>query len=65
MTIPQAVKLAIGALRKEAQRLAFDANLAEKLGATAPEAVRASRDRRRILAAIETLGRMGRSSRCG
>lgn len=51
----QALKLAIAALKAEKQRLAFDANMHDLRGAEYPQAVAASKKRKRIVQAIETL----------
>jgi hypothetical protein len=48
MTLPQAAQLAVKVMRAEVNRLAFDANLAERLGAAIPEAVKAAKERRRF-----------------
>ena len=59
MTLPQAVKVAIESMRAEAQRLASDANLCDRVGLKEPGTIRASKRRRRLLEAIATLAEMG------
>jgi hypothetical protein len=55
MTLPRAVRLAVEAMRLEVKRLAFNANIADRLKVTAPEAMKASKRRRELLNAITLL----------
>ena len=55
MTLQQAARLAMEAMRAEVKRLAVDANLCDRLGLKEPGTLRASKRRRRLLAAIATL----------
>jgi len=52
MTYARALRLAADALRAEAQRLAFEANLRDRFGLDDPGAVRASRRRAELQAAM-------------
>ena len=51
----KALRLAVAALRKQAQRLAVDANLHDVYHADYPHAVNASQERKLLLEAIEEL----------
>lgn len=55
MTHAQARRIAIQAIESEIKRLAVDANMHERLGATYPAAVKASARRRALRAAIAKL----------
>jgi hypothetical protein len=55
MTLRQALRLAIRAIQAECKRLAFDANLAERLGADYPGAREAARLRAQYRQAIDLL----------
>jgi len=48
-------KVAVAEMRRALKRLAFDAAMYERYGATYPQAVSASRQRKRLLAAIAAL----------
>jgi hypothetical protein len=58
MTPAKAVRLAIECIRAEVKRIAFDANLADRLHVTDSFAVKASKRRHDLLAAIEELRAM-------
>ncbi len=55
-----ALNLAIECVNKEIRRLAVDANLAERFGATFPYAVRASKRRSQLRQALELLNTLTR-----
>lgn len=55
MTRPRALRIAVRAMQAQAKFLAFDANMAERAGATYPQAVSASRERQLLHAAIAEL----------
>jgi len=55
MTLAKAVRLAVATMRAECKRLAFDANLCDRLGLKEPGAVKASKRRRELLAAVDAL----------
>lgn len=55
MTFDHARSIAIEALRRQAQRLATDANLHDLYHANHPAAINASRKRRELLDAVDTL----------
>lgn len=48
-------RAAVDALRKELQRIAFDANMADRFGATYPYALRCAARRQEIRAALAEL----------
>ena len=50
-----AIKRLLKLASAQVSRIAFNANLADKHGATSPECVRASKERKQLLADIETL----------
>lgn len=54
----RALKLAIESLKDDVQRVAFDANLHERLGSDCPVAVKASKHRRKLQEAIGELEKM-------
>ena len=58
MTRKQALRLAIQALEAEKHKLAVDANFADRLHATYPQAISASKKRKKIIEAIEILEAM-------
>ncbi len=62
MMLPQAVKVALKSMRAEAQRLAVDANLCDRVGLKEPGTLRASKRRRRLSEAIATLSKMTEAS---
>lgn len=55
MTHAQARRIAIEAIEAQIKALAIDANMAERLGATYPAAVKASQRRKELRAAIVKL----------
>lgn len=55
MTPAKAVRLAVALIRAEVKRIAFDANLADRMHVTDSFAVRASQRRRELLAACDVL----------
>jgi len=55
MTYDHALSIAIDALRRQAQRLAVDANLHDLYHANHPAAIKASQKRRELLQTIDTL----------
>lgn len=55
MTIARAIRLATEAIKLEVKRLAFDANVLDKLKLVTPESVKASKRRRDLLEAISIL----------
>jgi hypothetical protein len=55
MTPERALVLALAAVRQQIQALAVDANLAEKYGADYPAAIRASKTRAELRAALAEL----------
>ena len=64
MTPQQAVALAVDALKKERQRVAFDANTHDQWGVDTPHAAHSSAKRRRINEAIDVLNAMTAEGRC-
>lgn len=57
MTHAQARKIAIEAIRQQIKSITIDANMHDRLGATYPHAINASKRRRELLEAIDTLKR--------
>lgn len=57
MTHAQARKIAIESIRAQIKALAVDANMHDRLGATYPHAINASKRRRELMEAIDTLKR--------
>jgi Mrp family chromosome partitioning ATPase len=55
ITRGRAIRIAVAAMRRELQVIAFDANMHEHYGARYPQAEAAARRRQDLLAAIEQL----------
>lgn len=59
----RALKLALESLKDDMQRVAFDANLHERLGSDCPVAVKASKNRKKLQEAIGELEKMMKESK--
>lgn len=55
MTHAQARKIAIEAIRQQIKTITVDANMHDRLGATYPHAINASKRRKELIEAIDTL----------